>query len=450
MPVSLGARSSFLLGALTLAIIGCGEDTSFPTGETHLETVQAPSAIGAPGARLTDTIRVRLVDQEGTPQPGRPIAWVVRQGGGTIEPVAPTTDANGVASARWSLGSAGLNEIEARTEFDSALVFQSHAEGFRVDVLDSDHTKGCGLRAGDLWCWGIGSWVGTAPVSEGPLNPFNQSAQGPGVVSAGQGYTRLALGDRSVCALDVAGAVHCFGSPDITAISPTGVPVLQRITGGSSFTFCGLATADSTAWCWDVLSGTASQVDSALAFISLEMDYYTGLPTVCGILVDSTAACWGEGPLGDGTFNSSATPVAVSGGRKFRELAVGWDFSCGLDTGFEVWCWGRNDEKQLNQAGADSPVPVLAASGVSRIEAGRRTMMAFHLGNVVRWGLFGTGFGSLLSPLASVSGLPVVDMATTDNSCVRLHDGQVYCYNEMFVNSSGVDTDDYSAVKPVV
>jgi hypothetical protein len=211
---------------------------------------------------------VRLVDDEGKPQAGQTITWTILQGGGTVTALSPTTDASGIASAQWMLGPvAGVNSLEARSPEDSTAVFQTTAEAFRIGLFDSNSGLGCGLNGGDLWCWGQYSWVTNDPVSVGPF-PFQYHYRAPGLVSQGQGFTTLAVGQASVCALDAGGVVSCFGASASLDPSPS-VPPLRHLAGSDEWDFCGLAKADSTAWCWNVISQTAAAVPGSAAFIDI-------------------------------------------------------------------------------------------------------------------------------------------------------------------------------------
>jgi hypothetical protein len=439
---------------LTIAggITGCGEESAGVPRPTLLEIVQGPPPAGSPGALLIDTLRIRLIDDEGTPRAGEPITWTILQGGGTISPLSAVTDASGIAEARWSLGAtSGPNQVEARSPDDSSVVLETQGQAFQVDRLDSNYGAGCGLRAGDLWCFGEHAFVNGTPVSLGEP-PFEFVLPAPGLIAAGHGYADLAVGWQGVCAIDPAGTVDCFLAGGM--VHPA-VPAMRRIAGTDNDAYCGIAVGDSTAWCWNTSAGgAAGQVDTAHRFVALEMDAeLASAHTACGLAADSTAYCWGAGPLGDGTFNPSATPVPVSGGHKFVELAVGSDFSCGLQQNGEVWCWGRNDAMQLGVAGGDAPAPQLVTDGVSRLAAAGTTAIAIRFGTVVRWGNFGIDYGSGGHPptaLASVAGLPVVGFSSNDISCVLLVDQQVYCFDELFIGSSTIDIDRYNPVQPVV
>lgn len=449
---STESRSAVCLAVASLILLGgCNDPVSTGSEPTHLEILQDVPPVGAPGGQLIDTLRVRLVDDEGRPQAGQLLTWLVRQGGGSIAPTAEETDAEGIAVALWTLGATtGPNEVEVSTLQDSSATWHTSAEAFRVDKLDSNSGLGCGLRQGDLWCWGQESWVESPPVSLIHWQSHYELFRAPGLVADGAGFTDLAVGLDAVCALELSGTVQCFRHPILFptgSLQPT-VPPMRRVAGADSYTFCGLTLADSTAWCWNVADGTGAPVPESPAFVDLEMESVTGSNIACGRLSDSTAACWGDGSLGHGTFDPSATPVPVSGGLHFAELAVGMDFACGRRADGEVWCWGRNGAGQLGNPGPDSPVPILANTGVGLIAAEQQTVLALRYGTPVRWGQYVTAFGG--SPTVAIPNLPVASFSANDLSCMRLIDGQVYCFQELWLTASTFDVDLYSPVQPVV
>jgi Big-like domain-containing protein len=67
-----------------------------------------------PGAELPQALVVRLVDRQGNGVSGRPVTWVVGAGGGRVASSTSTTDEDGKAGARWTLGSSsGTNTLNA-------------------------------------------------------------------------------------------------------------------------------------------------------------------------------------------------------------------------------------------------------------------------------------------------------------------------------------------------
>ena len=88
----------------------------------------------------------------------------------------------------------------------------------------------------------------------------------------------------------------------------------------------------------------------------------------CGIDTERRAYCWGtnvSGALGDGTTKSRPTPVAVQGGLRFRQIEAGFLHTCGLTYPDNlVYCWGLNGYGQLGDGTTTSrPLPVAVAGG---------------------------------------------------------------------------------------
>lgn len=270
----------------------------------------------------------------------------------------------------------------------------------------------------------------------------------PELVDATHDFVDLAVRDGSVCGLDQQGAVWCVTRDSQAIALVGGLPPLRSIVGGAlSDRHCGLAVSDSTAWCWQA-NQAAAAVPASLAFTDLWMggNFGVGLGfTACGLRTDSTAACWGEGPLGDGSATASDAPVAASGVHRFVELAVGQQFACGRTTAGAVWCWGK-DYEDFAQHAPDILVPTLATTGANRIAATLIYLQAMTGTGMVRWQ--GAGFEGLSLP-TGLEQLPVVRFAVNANSCVQLVDDQVYCYDEMWDRSSVLREDSYAPVQPV-
>ena len=108
----------------------------------------------------------------------------------------------------------------------------------------------------------------------------------------------------------------------------------------------------------------------------------SGIRQTCGIINGETW-CWGvdddsTGKLGNGTFDSSSTPVRVvrqSGvleGKIDTNVAVGNNFACVVADG-SVYCWGKNDLGQLGRGttstvGTPYPGPVSLPVNLTFVE----------------------------------------------------------------------------------
>jgi hypothetical protein len=100
-----------------VAAVGCGSaDLVLPSdgGPVQVMMLQGDNQEGSAGAPVRDSLVVRLVDTAGVGVPGRTVTWAVSIGGGSVVPNTDTSDADGFASTRWTLGpDAGVNAVRA-------------------------------------------------------------------------------------------------------------------------------------------------------------------------------------------------------------------------------------------------------------------------------------------------------------------------------------------------
>lgn len=107
----MGRRVALLaLGAVTLA---CGGDDG--GGGPDLAIAEAPtnSGEGQSGTALTtlnDSIRVQ-VTRNGQPEAGLTVTFATNVVGGSVSPTNPVTDANGIASAAWTVGAVSGTQL---------------------------------------------------------------------------------------------------------------------------------------------------------------------------------------------------------------------------------------------------------------------------------------------------------------------------------------------------
>ncbi len=103
----------------------------------------------------------------------------------------------------------------------------------------------------------------------------------------------------------------------------------------------------------------------------------------------------GNGQLGDGTIEETATPVGVTGISEAVQVAAGHEYSLALLRNGTVMAWGENDFGQLgdgNTTNSRVPVPVSGLSGVTAIAAGANHALALlSSGAVMAWGDNATG-----------------------------------------------------------
>jgi hypothetical protein len=150
-----GMRPRFAFGAhllpIALLAIACsGGDLSLPSdadGE-RLTMIDGNGQTGRPGERLPDELAVRLLDERGAGISGRPVTWVVSEGGGRIDPASDSTDAEGYARADWILGpDIGTNTAEAVVSHVGLVTFTATARAEDPPALVIEPIEGDAQRA---------------------------------------------------------------------------------------------------------------------------------------------------------------------------------------------------------------------------------------------------------------------------------------------------------------
>lgn len=139
-----------------------------------------------------------------------------------------------------------------------------------------------------------------------------------------------------------------------------------------------------------------------------------GFGHTCAVTRLGGVKCWGDNSyfgLGDGTRNSTASPVDVRGlHERVTDVSAGAFYSCALTAAGMVKCWGYGLNGQLGmgvETTAASPVSVSALDGkVRAITTGPRHACALtDAGDVLCWG--NNEFGQLGDGTEANSALPV-------------------------------------------
>jgi alpha-tubulin suppressor-like RCC1 family protein len=212
------------------------------------------------------------------------------------------------------------------------------ARGVALLTTGADHA--CGLDGdGNAFCWGddfrarLGSDAAVAKGGSGAPIPVNGVHR----------FMAVSAGLAHACGLTPAGLVFCWGSNadgelGFGAMSsfrrdPAAVitPPLVALSSGTAAHTCGL-TASGRAWCW------GNDSDGQLG---------SGKPA---------PPCRGTCP---------ATSAVVTRAR-FRSLATGRDFTCGVTLADRLLCWGRLPSTPDRARHPSRPVTIRVAPDRSR------------------------------------------------------------------------------------
>ncbi|MGE0553558.1 MAG: Ig-like domain-containing protein, partial [Gemmatimonadales bacterium] len=150
--------------------------TASPDNPSGIVIVSGGGQIANPGATLPDSVVVRVVDRFGNGVPGISVDFVIVGASGSVSPTGTTSDANGRAATRWTLGTVGgPNRITAQA---GSLSLNVQSAAFIVfETVNAGGISSCGIdEGGVLYCWGSNNdgalGIGAGPAGCGPIFAF--------------------------------------------------------------------------------------------------------------------------------------------------------------------------------------------------------------------------------------------------------------------------------------
>ena len=441
----LRSRVTALLACLTL----CVAFPAFPQnaqGQRQVDITIRGNDGPTPGEHLRVGQTTRLIASVviGYGPPGQgPEGVVTDLGGvGVVWSVAQPEVASIDSAGRVTALRPGKTTIVARTR--ARVESRRFAEGVTVrmplTVTPDDRTL-AGLRLTSIAAASTSDAdVTCATTSDGTvrcLGDFLSFPKSPGTGEssgglrvtdppAGARFRQVAVGFSEVCALTEAGLAYCWGenrSGELGSGSRNESPVPVPVAGAHPFTklvvgrdhVCGL-TRDGELFCW------GDDADGAIGGMGRER---------CRQLIGF------EQHVDTVQAPCSLAPVAVSPQTSFRDVVAGDMYTCALDVGGSVHCWG-----QLSYLGA----PPGKAARFDRLFGGARDVCGLDPAGVAScWGRnwrgdLGTASpeGWPTKPAPVVGGLRFLTMALgTNHTCALTMDGRAYCWGNNFNSQLG-------------
>src|SRR5712691_1711896 len=103
-----------IAGLLVLASCTAPVGTDQPLGTLSLSVVSGDNQTAPPGTELPNPIVARVEDSRGHPVKGQIVNFVVVSGGGSVFAGAAISGGDGIVQERWTVGSSGPQQVEAR------------------------------------------------------------------------------------------------------------------------------------------------------------------------------------------------------------------------------------------------------------------------------------------------------------------------------------------------
>jgi alpha-tubulin suppressor-like RCC1 family protein len=277
-----------------------------------------------------------------------------------------------------------------------------------------------------------------------PPPAFDPSDE-PVVCDAGPCATRLAAGDRHVCALMNDGTVRCWGdntkgAVGLEAVADAGEPDAGPVDAGVRPGIAPRTVADIV---------QATQVSA-------------GDDVTCALLAGGTAKCWGANDVGQLGLSSTAPksdklahpiPSVVDVTDPVTRIDVGHGSVCARRSDSAWSCWGSNTQRQLlSGSTATFGGPALANLGglsVTRTTSGDTTIYGItEDARLFSWGLVSgrdTSFSQDPAPKENPHLANIVDIAAgpaqvdgngvaTFHTCVITTAARVYCWGARLAN----------------
>jgi len=379
----------------------------------------------------------------------------------------------------WGSGNSGKlgNGSTASSRIPVAVNTSGVLAGKTIKQISAGENHTCAIASDNrAYCWGSNKngQLGNGSTADSRV-PVAVNTSG---VLVGKTIKEVTTGGFHTCALDTSSKMYCWGlnssgrlGGGLTSIL-SNVPVAVNMSGalagktikqmstGYSST-CAIAS-DNRAYCWGSGNngqlGNGSTADSRVP-VAVNMSGALAGKTIkqilaggdhgCVVASDDKMYCWGlnnNGELGNNSSVNSSVPVAVNAdgvlaGKTIGQMSAGFSSTCAVDSEYNMYCWGYNDNGQLgNNSTNNSRVPArvyvpkenttIAANAMKiHTQYAKKTAATCQAvaagwqdvtnGSALAYSAAGPNNGTAIAAMANNPGLPPTSVGHSYQSIVR-------------------------------
>jgi alpha-tubulin suppressor-like RCC1 family protein len=247
-----------------------------------------------------------------------------------------------------------------------------HRAGWTAVAAGKAHT--CGIRAGEVACWGDNRYQQTHPGSDEERVTYHR-------VSVPGTPQKIFAGEKLSCAINTDGHAYCWGVLDFAESSAEPIRLtmdrrFHAIAIGADHA-CAIEAVDNTegpVWCWGQNSfqqlghEDASATFAAPTKIASEARFRSiaaAMNTTCGTTQDARLLCWGSregGLLGSGGSAELFNVIDIDQ-QRWTRVTMGTEHVCALSDENKLFCYGDNTHGALGSGhyttdSASTPKPI--------------------------------------------------------------------------------------------